>query len=220
MALPKHNMFLRGLYIIGVIGMFIFMSMVIRGYWSEGTADYKTEIRAGYDSLTSSQMTDYDASKQETESKPVKLLGLVERPAFKVLTKSYILDLNQPIHDQISKFWLLLFDDEVMLSSNGILTDKTVYQIYRNYEPMKNTVEVLLGFKVSESMSDFEYETLILEASSMLPRRSVLDSWQNHEQLPIKLSYELDYEIFQLDDRFQVISQKAFLNSRGSNRYE
>jgi hypothetical protein len=143
------------------------------------------------------------------------MVGLVERPGFNILTKSYVLDLNQPIHKQVSKFWLLLFDDEVMLSSDGIVTDKTVYQVYRNYEPMKNTVEVLLGFKVSESMSHSKYEVLILESGAMLPRKSVLDSWQNHEQLPIKLSYELDYEVFQLDDRFQVISQKAFLNPIG-----
>lgn len=215
MELPKHNIFLRGLYIIGVIGMFVFMSMVIRGYWSEGTADYKTESSEGFDSQTLAQVTEYYVSEQETKSKPVKMVGLVERPRLNILTKSYVLDLNQPIHKQISKFWLLLFDDEVMLSSDSIVTDKTVYQIYKNYEPMKNTVEVLLGFKVSESMSHSKYEVLILESGSMLPRKSVLDSWQNHEQLPIKLSYELDYEIFQLDDHFQVISQKAFLNPIG-----
>lgn len=215
MELPKHNIFLRGLYIIGVIGMFVFMSMVIRGYWSEGTADYKTESSEEFDSQTLAQVTEYYVSEQETKSKPVKMVGLVERPRLNILTKSYVLDLNQPIHKQISKFWLLLFDDEVMLSSDSIVTDKTVYQIYKNYEPMKNTVEVLLGFKVSESMSHSKYEVLILESGSMLPRKSVLDSWQNHEQLPIKLSYELDYEIFQLDDHFQVISQKAFLNPIG-----
>lgn len=215
MELPKHNIFLRGLYIIGVIGMFVFMSMVIRGYWSEGTADYKTESSEGFDSQTLAQVTEYYVSEQETKSKPVNMVGLVERPGLNILTKSYVLDLNQPIHKQISKFWLLLFDDEVMLSSDSIVTDKTVYQIYKNYEPMKNTVEVLLGFKVSESMSHSKYEVLILESGSMLPRKSVLDSWQNHEQLPIKLSYELDYEIFQLDDHFQVISQKAFLNPIG-----
>lgn len=215
MELPKHNIFLRGLYIIGVIGMFVFMSMVIRGYWSEGTADYKTESSEEFDSQTLAQVTEYYVSEQETKSKPVNMVGLVERPGLNILTKSYVLDLNQPIHKQISKFWLLLFDDEVMLSSDSIVTDKTVYQIYKNYEPMKNTVEVLLGFKVSESMSHSKYEVLILESGSMLPRKSVLDSWQNHEQLPIKLSYELDYEIFQLDDHFQVISQKAFLNPIG-----
>lgn len=224
MILPKHNVFLRWLYIVGVIGMFIFMSMVIWSYLSEGTADSNADSSANYNSQILSQVAEYyssDLDNKNNESFDTKkILGLVEQPEVSILVKKFELNLNQIIENQMSAFWLLLFDDNVMLSSKGLITDKTVYQVYRNYDPTKNVVDVLLGFKVNDSVSDSDYEILTLEAGLMLPRKSVLDSWQNYEQLPIKLVYELDFEVFQLDERFNVISQKAFLNPRGDNSYE
>ncbi len=206
MILPKHNVFLRWLYIVGVIGMFIFMSMVIWSYLSEGTADSNADSSANFNSQILSQVAEYHSSDLDNKNNESfdtkKILGLVEQPEVSVLVKKFELNLNQIIENQMSAFWLLLFDDSVMLSSKGLITDKTVYQVYRNYDPTKNTVDVLLGFKVNDPVSDSDYEILTLEAGLMLPRKSVLDSWQNYEQLPIKLVYELDFEVFQLDERF------------------
>lgn len=230
--LPKHNFILRSFYILFIIGMFIFMAMLIGEYWREGTSVDTTGLddssikHAEYDSQINSQIAEYysvENDLNDASERNSKKLGLVQRPELTLLTMSYRLNLKKPIEDQLSYFWQSLFDDNVLLSSNLLESNRTVYQVFRNYEPTKNSVEILLGFAVKsstdKSSTEFTltnpfYELLSLKASFMLPRKSVLGSWQNFEQLPIKLSYELDYEIFQLDARYQTLSQKAFLNPR------
>lgn len=228
MALPKHNTFLRWFYILCVIGMFIFMSMVIRGYFLDDTVAYQAKGNTTKtDEAALAQLAQYYASEQEGNSAKralAKKAGLVDRPALNILARTFVLDLQQPVNEQISAFWLQLFNDEILLSSSSIVTNKTLYQVYRNYNPVADTVEVFVGFRINTVMSnivnDSQYKMLTLAEGLMLPRKSVLDSWQNYDQLPIKLSYEFDYDVFQLNARFDVISQKAFLNPKSGGRYE
>lgn len=180
-GLPQHNLLLRGVYILAVVGMFVFMTIVIGGYWTT--------------------KTDY-----------VPVSNLVERPSLNIIGKSFLLDLDQPVEDQLTAFWGPVFNDGKLLSSNTIMTDKVIYQIYYNYSESNNTVEVLLGFKVNNMLRKRGYQLVHLPKVDMLPGESVLGSWVNYQSLPVSLRFELDYEVLELDKHYEIISQKAFLN--------
>lgn len=211
MALPKHNALLRWLYIVSIIGMFIFMSWVIRGYWDETALENTKNHEVAHQALNYPE----EGSLASPEiDKRINAPGMVLRPEIVLATMQFQLQLNEPIEAQISVFWASLFDHLDLVNAAEVVDNKKVYQVYRHYDLNKNTVDILLGFEISEIMAGTHYQVVKLAAASMLPRKSVLESWQNYEHLPITLSYEQDYEIFQLDKHYKTVSQKAFLNAQ------
>lgn len=145
------------------------------------------------------------------EHRQKALPQLVERPSLNILGKKFVLNLSKSIEEQLTAHWLTVYNDPELFLSNVIQTDKIIYQIYSNYDGSDNTVDVLLGFKVN-TVLEGDYQQVHLSEGKMLPKDSVLDSWYRYESLPVVLSFELDYEVLELDDGYEILSQKAFLN--------
>ena len=221
MALPAHNMFLRGLYLLLIIGMFIFMSIVIRGYWAQSPDSLDaTQGISETDAYYQYQVDGLEQQIEKAEKSVKSAVGLANRPSVNVAAKHFLLDLNQSVDGQMAAFWRALFEDDILFNSDAIRNNRIVFQIYDNYDHTSNTVSVFLGFEIIKVLKSVNHHYIQLPEQAMLPRKSVLYSWQNAEQLPFALVYELDYEVFQLDKDFNTISQKAFLNIKRGAGYE
>ena len=211
MALPKHNPVLKVMYFFSIIGMFVFMSLVIRSYWPQDTVaqplviDHQPATQVISTDIANNSATQSDQQKSQ---KP----GTIKTPDLYRVTRSYPLDLNGDIEAQHQQFWQEFYDDKEIHTLEGIESHFHIYQVYRNYDPATSGVEVLLGYRVTKASAFNNTNSLHIPAADALPRHNVLYSWQNYKQLPAELTFDTDYEVFQLNKHFEVISQRAYLH--------
>jgi len=205
MALPKHNPLLRFAYMLSVIGMFVFMSLVIRSYWPHDAVAAQPELAIASSSDSSKTQGGSNATQQAAN-------GTVSKPDLRVVAKSYMLDLNGDVEKQMNDIWQDFYQQNALHYTDVIAAHNEVYQIYRNYDYSKSTVETLIGYRINKALKESDYQYVKIPAGNFLPRVSVLESWMNFQQLPVELTFELDYEVYHLDKNYNVISQKAFLN--------
>ena len=205
MALPRHNPLLRFVYMLSVIGMFVFMSLVIRSYWPHDAIAAEPRLTDNFSQLDVEEIN-------PDMSSPTVAGGTVSKPDLRIISKSYMLDLNGDIEKQMNDIWQDFYQQNGLHYNEAIAAYDEVYQVYRNYDYSRSSVETLIGYRIDKALKDPEYQYVKIPAGKFLPRMSVLDSWMNYQQLPVELTFELDYEVYRLDKNYNVISQKAFLN--------
>ncbi|MCO7224939.1 GyrI-like domain-containing protein [Pleionea sp. CnH1-48] len=234
MSLPQHNPFLRGLYLLLVIIMFIFMMMVIRAYWPDAQPVYphaEGDYYAGHGQQSAmvqpvvEQQTDSsttpDATASSNPSSSVPKENMTGHSPFKVEKRlptrvvgiAKRLQLNQDIESQVEQLWMELYKTNLHQFAKGVQIKNQVYMVYRDYNQQRQSVEVVVGYSTNASADANDgFYSLAIPGGNYMVERSVLATWKDPRNVP--LAYRIDYEVYDIDQYFQVASQRAFLSIR------
>lgn len=197
---PKINPLLKTLYLFGVIGMFSFFYLLVRQYAVDSKFNQQTTIATA-------------ATANTTASSPVSSMpALKSMPEFYISGKAFTLHLNDDVQPQIDKAWLIFANKDItgMLSSK--YEGKEIYAAYHDYLPENNELTLVLGYATAKQEPlPSGYLSILLPAGNYFETNNILTTWYQVDKLNLDLSYRGDYEIYQVDSSYQVLSQTAYL---------
>ncbi|TQV87156.1 GyrI-like domain-containing protein [Aliikangiella coralliicola] len=205
MTLPRHNLILRTAYILLVLFMFAFMGMLVRAYWPEPESFSYSESEAEQVNSSDKLTGRVSTHTNEASSENVRFLSTT-----KVLGIRKNLYLNRDIPMQMESLWAELYATKLhdwFPAENG---KRSIYLVYSQYDEEQQSVELTLGFEVGdEGENATGFASISLPQGNYVSRNSVLESWQNPGELALK--YEVDFEVYEVNAQFQVLSQRAYL---------
>ncbi len=209
MSLPKRNLFIRLLYGLSIIGMFAFMVWIAwpaNNYFSDvaaaDTAKHNGEKSTATHVRPASVLADTTETDQLTEDNQLLIAGLGQT-----------INLNANIEKQIGQHW----EKFARLNISRQMTAKDPLQVvavYHQYDNQRNQFRLTLGYRTTKAVAtEGLLDTVKLSNGAYLkrPDASVLDYWQAPEKTQQRLKLEADYEEYQLDEQYQILSQTAFL---------
>lgn len=207
MALPKSNTFIKGIYLFAVLCMFAFMMVIIRAYWPDEVqmASWNEAI----DSPVNQAQTPEQIAKTTTEN-----LDIIQSAKKEVVGITYQLNLSKDVASQINDVWRTFYNDDALHTLNQAKSKREVYLVYVGHDESSNTVELALGYLSKSNMPPLssKYKRITLPSGRYLQSSSVLDTWENADQLSIYLNYHHDYEIYTLDRDYNILTQTAYLS--------
>ena len=229
MSLPKHNPLMRLFYVGLVLLMFVFMVMVIRVYWphdsqinqhevySNKADDVQTErtssanlSNVGYINISEKGKVGALNKEQGISGKTQKN-KVFRRPKLSVSGIEGTLNLNASIKTQLETLWGDFYKLDTQRHLPGLSRSNKVYLIYKSFDHQRQSIEVLIGYQYSLKQTSSVVSSIQLPKGKYLLRDSVLATWDDPEDLPLK--YQLDYEVFEVDEYFNVSHQRAFLST-------
>ncbi|WP_271272304.1 effector binding domain-containing protein [Aliamphritea hakodatensis] len=216
-VLPKRNPFLLAVYFLAVIMMFVFIAWVI--LYPYGSS--------GYTGAAVSQHMQ-DTGRQETAPAAVSptaqpnrtvntntVAGRVpeQRQPLRLAGTGIQLNLQRPLQTQIDQAWQRFIDTD-LLSQVEITNSTQVYAVYHGYSQQAQTVHMTIGYVINER-TYIPAGTHVLDVAGgrylRLSGENVLDNWSNSQRFGDALTYTADYELYLLNENYQVLSQVAFL---------
>jgi len=234
-TLPKRNPILLGGYGLALIGMFGFLTWQSLPYDATGASYFAQDAQA----TTPAQAPNRTAEPVNSNTagtvatavapsavKPARIAASPvpqsdnqsAAPSDRNIVKEYgrtvggitrTLSLNTELNSQINAHWQTFANSPL---ANDLQRNRNqVFAVYHGYNDQRNTVELTLGYI---SYGDRQYASSVNIVTGRYlkrPEKTVLGSWQTADQLPGQLRYITDYEIYQLDQYFQPVSQTAFL---------
>lgn len=217
--LPRRNPFLLVLYMLAVISMFVFIAWIVLfpydGYETEQTAS---------PAYTNTQPVQPQNNPQPVQTRqPAEntntVAGLVpeQRQPLRLAAVTSQLNLQQSLGPQIERAWQRFISAD-LLSKTEISNSLRVHALYHNYNPETQQLSMSIGYVVAEQgYIPAGVEELQVNGGRYLrlPGETVLDNWNNPQRFGSALSYSNDYEIYLLDENYQVKSQVAFLAVTG-----
>ncbi len=216
-VLPKRNPFLLALYFLAVVMMFVFIAWIILYPYGD----------TGYTGTAVSQHIQ-DVSKQKTATATVTQ---TPRPSLTVNTHTVAgqlpeqrqplrlagthlqLNLQRPLQTQIDTAWQRFIDTD-LLSKVEITNSTQVYAVYHGYNQQAQIVQMTIGYVVNER-GYVPAGIDLLEVSGgrylRLTGENVFDNWSNPQRFGDALTFNADYELYLLNENYQVLNQVAFL---------
>ncbi len=231
MSLPKHNPLLRFLYVALVLFMFAFMMMVVRAYWPDETQANKYDAYSDYSVYeTASENTqvakvEAPAQTQLQDANDIKVANqlavkeknigsgpeLFRRPKFTVTGIERSLNLSTDMQPQLESLWADFYKLDTQRYLPGLSRSNKVYVIYKSYDHSSQSIEVLIGYQYSVVQVSKQVSRIELPKGKYFKRKSVLATWDDPQDLALK--YQLDYEVYEVDEYFNISSQRAFLST-------
>jgi len=202
MTLPKRNPLLWTLYILLVISMFVFMA----------TVSYMGLPEEGNFNTVTVQEAQADYSYPEDSNAVInKMNGITDMPEITLVVKPYPtkITLNNNLDAVINRVWEEFYSDQTI--HQFAEQERTVYALYSDYDSSSNTMEVALGYRINNKAKHSSMHYVTLSAGQYYQAESIVDGWQQAANLPITFTFENDFEIYQLDNQYKVISQQAFI---------
>ena len=235
MSLPKHNPLLRFLYVALVLFMFAFMMMVIRMYWPDDTqvneydaySDYSTYETDAENSQLSKAVAPAQTPLNEARDARVTSQSAVNeknngsqpelfrRPKFTVTGMERSLNLSTDMQPQLESLWADFYNLDTQQYLPGLSRSDKVYVIYKSYDHNTQSIEVLIGYQYAMQKLSNQVKSVELPNGQYIKRDSVLATWDNPQDLALK--YKLDYEVYELDEYFNIGSQRAFLSTHNGD---
>lgn len=188
MAQHQHNPLIRTVYGALVIVMFSFFILLVRQY---GQPDTRLD--------------------DNRENKPVKPKATLTQfvPAFFISGKTYRLDLNHSLEQQVNQAWQDFFNIDLNIFAN----QTEIYAGFYDYSATKNHVNFILGF-ANQNSEPFAsgFTSVPMPAGQYWKTDSVLKAWNDPNVLPAQLSYQGNYEVYKINRQFDLLSQTAYLH--------
>lgn len=198
MALPKHNGFIRLIYIVTILLMFGFIG------WLVQTSLSSDQPYAAVDNLTSTE----PAAKPST----IEVAQLREGAVIAGIESR--INLSSDVQPQLERSWQR-FAELNLQNSLKPQDPSRVFAVYHNYDPQQNRVSVTLGYPAPKNFSfNGRIHAVTVDPGQymVLPQDYVLDSWSKAEQFNHPLRFKSDYEIYQLSADFQVDQFTAYVS--------
>mgnify|MGYP000219566332 FL=1 len=228
MSLPKHNPLLRVLYMSLVLFMFAFMMAVIRMYWPDDSQVSEYTDYSAYESpletvksnhaVTRDNKSLADVHKTQKEKLPKVMTKstarqpeLFRRPRFTVTGIERMLNLSANMQVQLEGLWADFYNLDTQQHLPGLSRSNKVYLVYKSYDHDSQSIEVLIGYQYAMQNLSSQVKSVELPKGKYIKRDSVLATWDNPQDLP--LSYQLDYEVYEVDEYFNISGQRAFLST-------
>jgi len=227
MSLPKHNPLLRVLYMSLVLFMFAFMMAVIRMYWPDDSqvseyhdySAYENSLEAsqpngavgiGNESLSDAQNTQNNKLPKVLTKITSNEPELFRRPRFTVTGIERRLNLAVNMQAQLEGLWTDFYNLDTQQYLPGLSRSNKVYLVYKSYDHDTQTIEVLIGYQYAMQKLSGQVKSVELLKGKYIKRDSVLATWDDPQDLALK--YQLDYEVYEVDEYFNISSQRAFLS--------
>lgn len=224
MTAPKHNPLLKGLYILSVLIMFTFMTLLVKTYWPDSEEHYgnheyhKSEssyespeiYSKGVGSVEGSKHIKYSNTQQKTSSitadykleSQLTIVGLKRQ-----------LYLNNNVTGQIGDIWSEFEESELWNIIPDIHNVHEIHMVYDSWNFKKNSVNIILGYSSKFKPKIGAGLTIKhIPEGWFIKTGGVLDSWQDTSNTA--LLYQNDYEVYTLNQKFDVTNQSAFLRVR------
>lgn len=211
MTTHQHNPVIRGLYILAVLGMFTFFTLLVRQY-----ATAPSPVVKGY--TTSPEETVWKPENATTtaggETRSQASLAKTQAMSeFYINGKQYSIYLGDDAEGQINKAWMDFAEQNLLSYFKQLVDPKVLYQSYSGYSADTQSVNILIGYASEEKLSlPNGYMSVRIPAGNYWQAESVLTAWNNVTALPVTLTFQADYERFEVDDYFRVQLQTAYLN--------
>ncbi|OUS30129.1 hypothetical protein A9Q99_06510 [Gammaproteobacteria bacterium 45_16_T64] len=212
-SLPAHNAFLRGVYIISVLIMFIFMMSLIRAYWPKDAGE------ASFESMEAFSVA--PAKNSEVTAEVLPVVDRLDTEGVEVLHRSektlmgipFVINLSGDVRAQIHQVWRAFYNADNVSLIQGIKNRRKVYVGFTEYDSGKNTVDLLIGYSVDHRIVQQVqgFSVVTIPGGKYLQRDSVLDEWQKPVSTEFPLAYQHDYEVYDLGQEFSIINQTAYV---------
>ncbi|MBN3561963.1 effector binding domain-containing protein [Aliamphritea spongicola] len=221
-VLPKRNPFLLAVYFLAVIMMFVFIAWVIlypygsSGYTGAAVSQHMQDT--GRQESTRQETTKAAVSQTAQPSRSVNTNTVADqvpeqRQPLRLAGTGIQLNLQRPLQTQIDRAWQRFIDTD-LLSKVEITNSTQVYAVYHGYNQQAQTVRMTIGYVVNER-GYVPTGIDVLEVAGgrylRLSGENVLDNWSNSQRFGDALTYTADYELYLLNENYQVLSQVAFL---------
>lgn len=215
MSLPKHNPLLKGIYVLLVLVMFAFMTMLIKTYWPESDTtndqydNYETEFTVNesltYENKSAINKT-VDLNKDEKSD-------FILKHNFKIVGLKRKVYLNTNVSGQLNEIWEEFNRAELWNNVTQVENYNEIYVVYDQWNFKQNSVDIVIGYPSFMTVSkNSGLASMDVPKGGFLVRQSVLNMWQESSELT--LTYTKDFEIYQLDDNYQIQQQSAYLRIR------
>ncbi len=202
-ALPRRNPMILTAYAIAIIGMLGFMVWLI---WPYQVAETRPDIHSSTSTSTSTPVRVTTGSGPESP---------VYRESLKIVGSSQWIELNCDSHPQIEGLWRR-FAERDLAAELFVKEALSVYAVYHRYDASRNRVLLTLGYPVATNrVLPRQTEAILIAAGDYLrlPGGEVLQAWDDAD-LVDQLKYAADFEEYQLDRSYNVLSQTAFVALR------
>lgn len=218
--LPKHNGLLRGLYLVSVLFMFVFMMGIIRAYWPDevSTSSITLQPPEAVETTThqsfASTLAHTLASEDVTEaSENGRAHDRVFRAKKTIVGLSKAVDLSGDVGAQMKQLWRDFYNAEGVSEIEGIKNKRKIYVAYLAYHDDRHSADVLIGYSVDHRRFDTTTSFAVghIPGGEYLSRHAVFDEWQKTPNPAQPLAYQYDYEVYDLGREFSIINQTAFV---------
>lgn len=226
-TLPKRNPFLLAIYMLAVVMMFVFIIWIV--LYPYATPDYDdTTTGAAYDqgdfgsatvepavAIQAIKKTTADTTSHIQISNTNVVAGLVpeQRQPLRLASISGQLDLQRPLQPQIDNIWQRFIKAD-LLNKVEITNSTQVYAVYHGYREKTQRLSMTLGYVINNHayMPTGVTELQVSGGRYLrLTGESVLDNWDKPQRFGDALKFTADYELYLLNENYQVLNQVAFL---------
>ena len=217
-TLPKRNPFLLAIYMLAVVMMFVFIGWIAL-YPYAGSADSQSYLAPATNSpktvaqTAQKTTTDTTARIQTNNTNTVAGLAPEQRQSLRLVSVSNQLNLQRPLQIQIDHLWQRFIEAD-LLNKVEITNSLQVYAVYHSYNEESQIISMTLGYVINDHtyMPTGVNELKVSGGRYLrLPDENVLKNWDKPQRFGNALKLEADYELYLLDENYQVLNQVTFL---------
>ncbi len=183
----QHNPMIKACYVLLVIFMFVFFSLLVRQYANAETQSVnKTKL-------------------------PQQTVPLIYQSEHVVVGRVFTITLDNQAEKQITRAWTQYFSAAMPRALKRYQDDDFIYVAYSEYSQRDNTIMMTIGIKTDEQPTVPKgFKRASLKAGSYYQADSVLNTWQQAETLPVTLAFTSDFEQYAFNENFEIVTQKSW----------
>lgn len=222
MELPRHNPLIRGIYLLAILMMFLFMALVIKSYWpnNQQMSHWNDQLLAPIAERLPAQDT---AAAQPEVNLPMRPTApatnvenntqyeLVRRANKVVIGLPFTLRLNEDMETQLRQVWRQFYNHDDLHKDPNVKSKSKILLVYQHFNSAHSNIEIVIGYAAKNSSQSSDFSLVEIPAGDFLKAKSVLDVWNDPPKTAGVLNYQKDYESYILDREFNVISQTAYV---------
>ena len=222
MELPRHNPFIKGIYLFAVLFMFLFMALVIKSYWpnDQQMSHWNDELLVPLSERQSTQSTGItkptlgltaQSNAADDHQEKNDQLELHARAKKIVIGLPFTLRLKDDMETQLNHIWRQFYNNDQLHKDLNIKNKSKVMMVYQHFNADQSNINIVIGYTAKNNGQSADFSLVEIPAGNFLKAHSVLEVWNKPPKVSGVINYQNDYESYLLDRDFNVISQTAYV---------